>query len=102
MPPTLHVCVQALPEELRAEVLSMHGAELAGGVEGEVVGAPALPGVVAPAECGIGCGECGLWVVPMEMTMPMTLRLGCVGKERGDWAVRCWPGAAPKELRVFA
>jgi len=42
--------LEALPEELRAEVLSMHGAELAGGVEGEVVGAPALPGVVAPAE----------------------------------------------------
>jgi len=41
---------QALPEELRAEVLSMHGAEIPGGLEGEVVGAPALPGVVAPAE----------------------------------------------------
>ena len=65
---------QALPEELRAEVLSMHGAELPGGEAGEVMGAPALPGVVAPAEvclCGRGCcegvggwvGGCGLDVI---------------------------------------
>ena len=55
-PLSLQLHTQALPEELRAEVLSMHGAELPGGVEGEVVGAPPLPGVVAPAEvCARAC-----------------------------------------------